>query len=306
MEVLTDNRDRKYSLFGLQVASELPLPELFESTDEGPPDIRVRVGEAAAARSLSPGFHLLGPDAALVVENCARYLIKGGAEIIVQPESGVSDKNVRLFLLGSAFGLLLHQRKLLPLHANAVEIGGKAVMFMGPSGVGKSTLAAWFHDHGYRVVADDVSVVTFDGDGVPFVQPGLPRLRLREDALLATGRSPDDFRLSFAGEDEFRKRDVQIARSGVVDRETPIAAAVLLKHEESGLTPLRGAAAVDVLFSNTYRGQFIDHADSVRAHWIGCTTLAKAVPIYTVGLRGSLSEMDESCEKLIRQLHALA
>lgn len=306
MDISTGNRDRRYGLFGLQIRSELLLPELFESVADRPPDILIRAGEVPAPHLLSPGVHQLGSDAVLVVPDCGRYLIRGGSEIVVEPDGGASEKNVRLFLLGSAFGLLLHQRKLLPLHANAVEIGGEATMFMGPSGVGKSTLAAWFHDHGYRIVADDVSVVTFDDVGIPYVQPGLPRLRLCEDILPATGRSPDNFRLSFTGDDEYRKRDVHIARPEAVDRETRVASVVLLQNEESDLIRLRGAASVDALFSNTYRGQFVGLTNGVQDHWIGCTALANTVPIYEVGLRGSLSQLDESCERLIRQLHALA
>ena len=84
------------------------------------------------------------------------------AEIVAEPRQGVPDSNVRLFLLGSAMGALLHQRGLLPLHTNAVEVGGRAFAFMGKSGAGKSTLAAWFHDRGFRIVADDVCVVGFD------------------------------------------------------------------------------------------------------------------------------------------------
>lgn len=306
MDISTGSREKRYSLFGLQIRSELPLPELFDSAADRPSDVLIRVGEVPAPSPLSPGVHQLGSDAILVVPDCGRYLIRGGSEIVVKPDDGASDRKVRLFLLGSAFGLLLHQRKLLPLHANAVEIGGEATMFMGPSGVGKSTLAAWFHDHGYRIVADDVSVVTFDEAGLPYVQPGLPRLRLREDILLATGRSPDEFRLSFAGPDAHRKRDVHIARPEAVDRETRVASIVLLQDGESDLTRLHGATSVDALFSNTYRGQFVELAHGVQDHWIGCTALANTVPIYQVGLRGSLSRLDESCERLIRQLHALA
>ena len=59
-------------------------------------------------------------------------------------------------------GAALHQRGILPLHANAVEIDHRAVAFMGASGAGKSTLAAWFHDQGYPILADDVCVIRAD------------------------------------------------------------------------------------------------------------------------------------------------
>ena len=120
--------------------------------------------------------------ALLVVDKTARYFVADGSRIVVQPEEGASSRNVRLFLLGSAFGLLLHQRGLLPLHANAVEIDGRAVAFAGGPGAGKSTLAAWFSDRGFALIADDVAVIDFEGK-TPIIQPGLPRLRLWERAI---------------------------------------------------------------------------------------------------------------------------
>ena len=92
------------------------------------------------------------------LDDAFKYLRKLSAD-------NVPDANIRLYLLGSAMGVLLHQRGLLPLHANAVEIDGKAFAFMGASGSGKSTLAAWFHDHGYRIIADDVCAVRFETEG---------------------------------------------------------------------------------------------------------------------------------------------
>ena len=95
----------------------------------------------------------------VAVEGIAEYAVEGGRKIWVKPAENAPTRNVRLFLLGSVMGLLLHQRGDLPLHANAIEIDGKALAFAGPSGSGKSTLAGAFHDRGYRVIADDVCVV---------------------------------------------------------------------------------------------------------------------------------------------------
>lgn len=128
---------------------------------------------------------------------------------------------MRLFLLGSAFGALLHQRGLLPLHANAVEIDGRAFAFMGPSGAGKSTLAAWFHRQGDSVIADDVCVVGFGGDGRSFAAPGLPRLRLWAEALELMGGDSANYDRSYVGNDALTEKfdvpmgEVATARSNI-------------------------------------------------------------------------------------------
>src|SRR5215213_168075 len=153
-----------YTVFGLRVRSALELPELFQAKGEGEPDVRIETGSIDAPES-APGLSARDGGLLLTVADAGRFLISQGRTIRVEALNGVDPRNVRLFLLGSAFGALLHQRGLLPLHANAIEVDGTAVAFMGASGAGKSTLAAWFHDRGYRIIADDVCVVRFDDRG---------------------------------------------------------------------------------------------------------------------------------------------
>ena len=75
----------------------------------------------------------------------ATFLIRGGREIVIDAAPGVEQRLIRLFLLGPALALLLHQRRFLVLHASAVMIDGAAVAFVAEKGMGKSTLAAALH-----------------------------------------------------------------------------------------------------------------------------------------------------------------
>jgi len=78
------------------------------------------------------------------------------------------------------------------LHASAVSIDGKAAIFLGPRGAGKSTTtAAAFGAEGYSVLEDDVVAIRFD-EGVLTVVPGVPQLRLKSDAAAALGVEDDD------------------------------------------------------------------------------------------------------------------
>lgn len=95
--------------------------------------------------------------------------------------------------------LLLISRGGLVLHASAVEIDGRAVLFGGPSRFGKTTLAAAFHAAGHRVLAEDTSYVVAT-DGGFSVLPGPALLRVRHDMVTALGL--DD--LEVLGSDEQR------------------------------------------------------------------------------------------------------
>jgi len=175
--------------------------------------------------------------------------------------------------------LLLHQRGSLPLHANAIEIDGRAYAFMGPSGSGKSTLAAAFHERGCQVIADDVCVVSLATGGLAVAHAGIPRLRLREDALVATGRETNDFERSYAGDDDYRKFDVPLPCTQ--ETSVPLAAIILLSPgDEVRLSPLEGVEAVGAIFANTYRGSFIPKAGDAAAHWRACMELVSTVPLF--------------------------
>jgi len=293
-----------YSVFGLHVRSDLPLPELLEAESSSRPQVTVRIGPVPDAPAPGAGPHVVNGGLLLVIAGVARYFVKDGSTIVVDPQPGVPDSNVRLFLLGSAMGALLHRRGLLPLHANAVEAGGRAFAFMGASGAGKSTLAAWLHDRGFRIVADDVCVVGFADGGRPQVRPGISRLRLWREALDATGRDVATYQRSFFGDDAPDKYDVPLARPCSSDASIPLAAVYLLERSETlKIEPLTGIAAHEAIFANTYRGAFVPKARSSHEHWSACVQLVRNTPIFRAGRRWGLGDLNEQCSGLLE--HAL-
>ena len=199
---------------------------------------------------------------------------------------------MRLFLLGSAFGALLHQRGLLPLHANAVEVDGKAVAFMGESGAGKSTLAAWFHDAGHRVLADDVCVIRFDEQQRPMACPGLPRLRLWQDAIDLSGRDASKYTRSYVGDHPFEKFDVPISPSASATGALELGAVYLLDTGTSlQITRLEGVEAAEAIFAHTYRGGFLNAAAGHQAHWAASVRVIQTVPVFRLSRPFALGRM---------------
>ena len=289
-----------YSLFGLHIRSELRLPELLEVENSSHPQVTIRLGQAPDAPTNGPGLHLTEGGLLLMIPAVGRYFVKDGSEIIVEPHPGVPDANLRLFLLGSAMGALLHQRGLLPLHANAVEVGDRAFAFMGESGAGKSTLAAWFNDRGFRVVADDVCVVGFADNGQPQVCPGIGRLRLWREVLDVTGRDVAAYQRSFFGADAPDKYDVPLSRPSATDAAIPLAAVYLLERSEAlQIERLTGVAAAEAVFANTYRGALVPMTGSSEDHWSASVQLVRNTPIFRAGRRWGLADMAEQFTGLL-------
>ena len=303
-----------YRLFGLRVASEIELPELFETgldAGDGPADVTIVRGVVAAAGPQAvDGVVAAGDGATLEVPDVARFHVVGGKTITVSALPGTPEANVRLFLLGSASAILIYQRGLLPLHANAIEIDGRAVAFLGESGAGKSTLAAWFNDRGARILSDDVCVVGFgDGGGecaVPLAMPGLPRYRLWRDALERSGRDAADHPRSYFGDDKYEKFDVAVPVAKSTAVPLPVAALYVLEQgEEFSVEPLVGIAATQALFAHSYRGGYLSVIGGQEAHWWSCVRLIQSVPVFSAQRRWNVAAMDEQNAALLNHVQSL-
>ena len=286
-----------YSIFGLRVRSSIPLPELFPAEGTGTADVTISLAPMPEASDAEPGLTPVEGGLLLFLPNIARYRIERGSRITVEPEPAVPERNLRLFLLGSAFGALLHQRGILPLHANAVKLGGRAVAFMGESGAGKSTLAGWFHDQGCEVLADDVCAVAFRDGECPVALPGLPRLRLWRDALEEIGRDSRRYARSYVSKDAEEKFDVPM--DATAREPVPLAALYLLRAGEEfsiqQLTPLKAAEAV---FDHTYRGAFVGPAHAAQAHWLSAVKLVRSTPAFELTRPRVLSALREYCARI--------
>jgi hypothetical protein len=290
---------RDDAVFGQRVRSDLPLPELFEEQGSGEPDAVVHSGAIAAAEEES-GLAAVTEGLLLTVPDVARYQISEGRSIRVEALEGADPRNVRLFLLGSAFGALIHQRGLLPLHANAIEIRGKAVAFMGESGSGKSTLAALFHDRRFRVLADDVCVVRSADDGRSYVAAGLPRLRLWRDALELTRRAPEQFQRSYAGETAYEKFDVPTGTNATADGDRELGAVFeLSRGEVLRFDRLNGVDLMDTVYAHTYRGEFLSTVNGEHSHWSAAVRLARSVPFYRMTRPWDLARLESEFAAIV-------
>ncbi len=191
-----------YTLYSLLIESTIALPELLAVGSDHKPasDVQVvldRERQYTLPDEKTRSAYLLD------IPTIGRYFISGGNSIIMQPEPDTSDKTNRVYLLGTAFAMLLYQRGLLPFHASSVETPHGAVLIAGQSGVGKSTTAAALQRlRGFRLIADDVSVA-YAQDGYPYVVPAYPQVKLWDQSLNMLGMNTDRFERLTNSDDKF-------------------------------------------------------------------------------------------------------
>jgi hypothetical protein len=90
---------------------------------------------------------------------------------------GGPRREARIFGLPAA--LCFMTRGYVAVHAAAVDVDGSALLLAAPGRFGKTTLAAAFAGHGYRLLAEDTTCYRPSSD--PSVLPGLAMLRIRPD-----------------------------------------------------------------------------------------------------------------------------
>jgi hypothetical protein len=294
------------TLCGWRVRSDVPLMADLRpwAGDDRAADVSIRLGPVADLDDVvyaTPFLHV-GRDGTcrLEVAAVARYLIRSGREVVVDPRIDPAAAAVRTFLLGPALGLLCHQRCLFPLHAACVRLGSLAVALAGVSGTGKSTLAAVLAKRGHEVLADEVCVIDPAAPGGPAVLPSFPRIKLWRDSVEALGFSPHLFEANRAGQEKYHV--VFRSAVGTVPDPVPLRAILLLSQSvqsrPEGQRPLPGMDAAAALSGLVYRrlpAERMGRDAGLRRDTAG---VAATVPVVRFERRMDLGSLDGQADLL--------
>ncbi len=264
-----------YRAFGLNIASEIDCPVLLQRLVAEACDVLICRG-SVPAQPLADEAQL-----SFDIKGVARYWIQHGKTITVDYADDVDFDALWLYLLGSAMGAVLHQRGFLVLHGNAIVVTPQAaVVFVGPSGIGKSTLAEGFRQQGYALLTDDVSAVYFDEKQQPWVVPGYPALKLWQE-------SADHFNHDTSALKPISNRETKFHVPFINEycpQPVPLKAVVELVLDFPSGVPqkLTGAAGFAMINDNIYRPQYVSKLKRQSAHFQQCVTLCKHTALYRI------------------------
>ena len=300
---------RNYRVHGLAVRSDIDLPELAVEGDSVLPDLRIEKRtvpwrNSETWRRTSEGFFVSADQTIyLEVDRVARFSISSGTTVLVEPHVSSTEEQVRLFLLGSALGAVLHQRWRVPLHASSVSRGGEAVAFAAESGTGKSTLAAALASRGYQLLGDDVAAVEIGDGGGPILFPGIQRIRLTEESLAAIPDLSEDSRWKSIDDDKIALK-VGVRRVRKAARLRRIYFLERAPGRAASIEAIGRLEVFDALRRNIYRRSLIGGLKREADFLPWATRVLSEVECYLFHLSESLTELCELVTLLERHMES--
>jgi len=176
----------QYELYGQTVQCERPLDlpsvltpggrNTIRLTDQWPEILNISEPESWFEFSASDSFRTLQWRG---VGDFAVF--DGGRQIGMRLNPRTPWSVVQSYLLTQVVSEALIQMGEESLHGVAVEWNGRASLFLGSSGLGKSTLLTQLLSLGAKFISDDLLVLNSDR-GVYGIYRGLPRIKLYEDS----------------------------------------------------------------------------------------------------------------------------
>ncbi len=127
---------------------------------------------------------------AMQVEGVGEFYARDGSYVEYAPADRAGNSELELYLNGSVYGAILHQRKILPFHGSSFRYNGVTVLVCGDTGAGKSSLTAAFCLDGAEFMTDDVTPVVIK-EGIPYLMALSDRMKLWADTLKQLEREVD-------------------------------------------------------------------------------------------------------------------
>lgn len=193
--------------------------------------------------------------------------------------SGYDGDQIRLYLLGTCMGVLLMQRKILPLHGSAVAINGKVYAFVGNSGAGKSTLASAFLKRGYHLLSDDIVPVTISNNNIPIVTPSYPQQKLWQESITQFGMDSSHLSPIFQRETKYAVP----VESSYSYKQMPLAGIfelVITKSDNISLNPITKIQRLSTFIFHTYRNFIIPKLGMLDWHFITSSKIINQIDMF--------------------------
>ncbi|MEG1312091.1 MAG: hypothetical protein RSD47_08815 [Romboutsia sp.] len=188
MEIKNNIQSFFYKLYGLNIKSDFYLSELSNNIYKPLDNIDIEIINGICPENIpnikaSDYYYTISDNEAIFEpKECGKFYISNGNKIIIEPIENSNYEHLKSYLLSRSFAILLFQRNMVALHGSTILFDNKAYTFCGHSGAGKSSLGAALCMEGYKMLSDDLSVISFKDDK-PYIEPGFAQHKLCNDTV---------------------------------------------------------------------------------------------------------------------------
>lgn len=214
------------------------------------------------------------------------FAIINDNEIILNKLTGLSDDFLSLTILGFAVPILLHRRGMLVLHANAIEINGEAIIFLGQKGVGKSTTSLALCKKGYNLISDDVLMVQV-GDSISNVFSGFNIIKIWPETIRQMGENPDKLPKIHSN---ISKRFYSVSNNDKMDRIPIKIIYFITEGNKTTIEKLPPQMSLINLIESTLWSIIFDN-EELEDNLKKCAKLVKNVPVKCLRIKRSLKDI---------------
>lgn len=315
-----------YRAFGFRIDSTTQIPAL-EPPQSGPTLFSLRFDTGpepewarhasslpGRVRSHLPGNKTLADPAFVLTErgggkffdlfysDGARFVVDETAERVWgTTEPQLPPEDLFLYFLGPVMGFLLRHRHVTSIHASAVELRDRAVLFSGYAGRGKSTTAAALALRGIPVMCEDIVPLELT-KSLYWAIPAYPRICLWPDSVVKLVGDREAFpRLS----PEWDKRYLPLdgLRAKFASEKKPLGVIYLFgprSPEDSAprIEELRPREALLELVKNTYMNWLLDRERRAE-EFDELHKVVQQVPVRRVVAHADGEKIGELCDLIL-------
>lgn len=290
-----------YRINGLVIESELEMPELLSVNRRDVSEIHGEIvygkHKEDVYKSIREGTEEYGEHDFIWInrQDVGTYAIHSGNKIVIDIKKDAKEYKVRNNMLCSVMAMLLFQRGIVAMHGATIVKNNKAILIVGYSKAGKSTLSNGLRMKGYKLLSDDLSAVYERSNDKFIVEPAFPRQSLNENIIESMGYEPLKYEnvvrsralYGFPIYDDFEYEGKEVGA---------IIELVSSKKEGYIAEEVSGAKKIETVIKHIYSGSMPQSIGLPSNYFKQCLKLATKTPIYRFKRNFEQMDVEEQIE----------
>ena len=275
---------KHYNLYGMHILSDFEFVQLepLEEIHKEKADVLICEGVVADEyKKDRECYSKIRKEVSYMANHTCYLLIEHGNKITYEKKPNAKENNLNAFLLGWGIAIICYQKEQLAIHCSCVADDTGAVLISGTSGSGKSSITSYLLKKGYKLVADDMAVVSVDENGVAYALSAFPYQKLCRDIAMESGIKEEEMIYIDENKDKF----LVPYKGDFVRKPVPVKAMIILGFSESDTVISGEIQGVDKIYA-CVNSLFLRGLLKKKAYYpeniSSCLKLASCIPIYYV------------------------